>query len=234
MSTTAVIIQPHFLPWRGYFDLFSRGNHAIYLDNVQYVRRSWGNRNKIFQNNNSKWITVPVQTKGSYRANIDSIKINDSEPWRKSLLSAVRHAYSKAPFFQPYFDEFEKLISREWDLLSDLNIAAIEWGFQTLNRPMTLVRASNLDLKCAEPVGRLIEICQIVGANKYISGPSAKDYIGEGDAFKDQNIELEWMEYDYSPYPHFKMEGGQCKVPFSIIDLIFNVGPDAESYIWPR
>jgi hypothetical protein len=87
----------------------------------------------------------------------------------------------------------------------------------------------SMDYQC--PSGRtqrLVSLCQQAGADVYISGPAAKDYIEE-DLFIQAGIELQYM--DYSNYPEYP----QLHPPFmhevSVIDLIFNTGPDAPKYL---
>ena len=57
------ISQPTFLPWAGYFALIDHVDQFIFLDNVQFVRRSWIQRNKIKIQDNEKLISVPVHKK---------------------------------------------------------------------------------------------------------------------------------------------------------------------------
>ena len=75
---------------------------------------------------------------------------------------------------------------------------------------------------------RLVELCKQAGATEYISGPAAKDYI-DNNLFEEEGISLHFM--DYSGYPEYN----QLYPPFdhavSIIDLIFNEGPDAQKYM---
>jgi hypothetical protein len=100
-------------------------------------------------------------------------------------------------------------------------------GRPRLGRPMDFLLSSNLGIETRDPVDRLIQLCRRVGAVRYLSGPAAKAYLGDGKSLSDAGIELVWMEYP--PYPSYRDdEEGEM----SILDLFFLVGPDAPRYIW--
>jgi len=74
----------------------------------------------------------------------------------------------------------------------------------------------------------LVEWCNDLKATEYLSGPAAKGYIDES-LFAQAGITLRYM--DYSGYPEYK----QLHPPFdhavSILDLIFNEGPNAAQFM---
>ena len=79
-----VITQPTYLPWSGYFDLLDRSETFVFLDDVQFNKRSWQQKNRIILNNDYKDLTIPVKKKG-----LRFQKIKDSK-LRKSLISGLR------------------------------------------------------------------------------------------------------------------------------------------------
>lgn len=227
---SVVIVQPCFFPWRGQFDLFCKGDIVVLLDDVQYVRRSWYNRNKIFSENNPKWITVPVHAKGQYHAKIKDVRIHNEQNWKMKIYGQLRSSYSKYEYFSYYFREIQTLLSKDWEWLADLDQATLEWTFKKLNKKINFIRSSEMGIVTQDPVSRLISICKKVGAEKYISGPSAKRYIKNKDLFTEEGIILEWMDYPhYRAYPR---PFGDMKEELSILDLFFCVGNDAAEYIW--
>ena len=54
------ILQPSYLPWLGYFEQMSRSDKFVLLDDVQYTRRDWRNRNRVRVKKGWAWLTVPV------------------------------------------------------------------------------------------------------------------------------------------------------------------------------
>jgi len=226
----AVILQPFFLPWRGTFDLLSKGDSVIMFDTVQYVRRSWQNRNMIAGAGDPVWLTVPVK-KHAQTALIQDIEVAEDPRWRTKILESLRHTYHRAPYFADAYGELEEILNRDWRLLRDLCIETLAWGFRRLGKPFHPVLSSSLPPGPPEPVGRLVHLCQQVGATRYLSGPAAQTYIGEGLPFRDAGITLEWMHYEYPDYPRL-WPGPSPRL--SAVDLIFHTGPEAARYVWPR
>mgnify|MGYP004447187781 FL=1 len=75
---------------------------------------------------------------------------------------------------------------------------------------------------------RLVSLVRDAGGSEYLSGPAAKDYIVDS-CFEEADIRLTYM--DYSGYPEYPQLFGDFEHAVSILDLIFNCGPDAPSYM---
>jgi hypothetical protein len=224
---TAVIIQPCFFPWRGQFDLLSRGNETIFLDTVQFSKGSWYNRNRAPGNNGATWITVPVQC-GCHKMAIRDVQISDKYDWRERILGILRSAYQRAPHFKEYFPVIHDFLMRDWANLADLSMQSVLLSLKLLDVEIVYHKASALPVQETDPILRLVALCNTVGASRYLSGPSAKAYIGEGEQFAQAGIEIAWMEYP--AYPPYRTGGAE---EYSILDLIFHEGPNAAAYIWP-
>ena len=111
------------------------------------------------------------------------------------------------------------------DFTCELTVAlARELGLET-----RFVRSSSLPAQGTK-TDRLLDILTQLRATRYVSGPTAKDYL-EMVKFEQARIEVEFMNYDYPEYPQLY---GRFEPRVSILDLLFMVGPDAGSYIWPR
>ena len=67
---TALITQSNYVPWRGWFAMAHIADVVVFLDDVQYTRRDWRNRNLIRSNSGPRWITIPVATSSRYTARI--------------------------------------------------------------------------------------------------------------------------------------------------------------------
>jgi hypothetical protein len=225
-----VILQPSYIPWRGFFHQIYRSDLFIFYDDVQYDKNGWRNRNQIKTSQGKKWLTIPVKTKGSVTDNtpINQIPIAWDKPWNIHHWKGIQFAYKKAPFFSQYTGYFEEMYSRQTDFLADFTIASTMEiaGLLGISRTRFL-RSSEISGITGEKTDRLIQILMSVGADEYISGPSAKDYIEE-EKFKEAGIRLEYMQYNYPEYP-------QLYPPFdgnvSIIDLLFMTGPRALNFI---
>ncbi|HEY3313414.1 MAG TPA: WbqC family protein [Anaerolineales bacterium] len=227
-----VILQPSYIPWRGYFDQISRADLFIFYDDVQYDKHGWRNRNQIKTAQGKQWLTIPVHSAGVTQGiPIMDVRIDWSKPWAKNHWKTLSIAYARAPFFPRYASFIEPFYQRQDDLLADFTIdltiaLARELGISHTQ----FLRSSSLSGIDGQKTERLIQILTRVGASHYISGPSARDYI-EQDKFDSAGITLEYVQYDYREYP-------QLHPPYepqvSALDLLFMMGPEAPNYFIKR
>jgi hypothetical protein len=221
------IIQSNYIPWKGYFDIINMVDEFILLDDVQYTRRDWRNRNMIKTSNGLQWLTIPVNVKDNYHALINEVTIADKQ-WPVKHWAAIKQNYLKAAHFKEYKDYFEELFLTTGEAyLSQVNYRFIK----AINKILGINTKISFSTEYGAPTGkneRLIELCKLSGATHYISGPAAKDYLQEA-LFNQQQIQVTWMDYSgYRPYQ-------QLYPPFehgvTVLDLIFNVGPAAGNYM---
>lgn len=224
------IIQPSFLPWRGFFDIIRRSDIFIFLDDVQYSKGSWRNRNKIKTPQGIQWITVPVNTKGKLIQKINETKIFNELPWKRQILNMIYHNYKRAPYFNHYFEEIAKKIEKDWEYLVDLDIELTDSIMDFLGFKRTLLRSSEIGIHTEDKNSRLVQICQKVGITHYLSGPSARDYLDES-LFNKHSVTVEYMAYDY---PIYEQLHGEFEPQVSVIDLLFMKGPQSTNFIWEQ
>lgn len=72
-SKRVAIIQSNYIPWKGYFNIIKDVDEFVLLDDVQYTRRDWRNRNLIKTQYGLKWLTIPVEVKGNYQIKIKDV-----------------------------------------------------------------------------------------------------------------------------------------------------------------
>jgi hypothetical protein len=224
-----VILQPSYIPWRGYFDQIWRADLFIFYDDVQYDKHGWRNRNQIKTVQGKQWLTIPVHSQGVTKGvTIKEVRIGWARPWARDHLKALTFAYSKAPYFRDYLPLLESFYGRRDECLADFTIETTLALSRALGITSTrFLRSSELDGIEGLKTDRLIQILKQVGATNYISGPAARDYI-DPEKFERAGIALEYMEYNYPEYP-------QLYPPFdpyvTVLDLLFMTGKDALKYM---
>jgi hypothetical protein len=218
--------QPQYLPWLGFFDKIDKSDCFVFLDNVQYKKREFQNRNKIRTKNGWIWLTVPVVSKGRYTQKIREVQIDNSVNWAEKHLKNMLANYSHAAHFKQYFGFFQDLYSSKWDKLTELNIAIIKKILEFLGISKQIYLESQLDISSEKSL-RIIDICKKLNADTYLSGLGGKDYLDQG-LFKKNNIKLIFQDFSHPQYP-------QLFKPFipymSIIDLLNNCGKDSLSIL---
>lgn len=217
------VLQSNYLPWKGYFDLIRKSDAFVFYDDVQFTKNDWRNRNLIKTPRGTEWISVPVGA--NIHRLIQEVPI-ESSSWQFSHWGKIKANYLHAPYFKEYADFFEEIYRKNtWTMLSDLNQTTIERiSREILNiSKVKFFRSSDYELRGTRQE-RLLGLLKKVGATHYISGPSGANYI-EPEVFVSHGVTLEYI--DYSKYPVYP----QLYPPFShgvsILDLIFNCGPNS-------
>ncbi|MGH9516580.1 MAG: WbqC family protein [Terriglobales bacterium] len=222
------INQPTYLPWMGYFDLIDQVDLFVILDNVQFVKQSWQQRNRIRTGNGLQWLTVPVAFRGRLGQLIKDVEIRDRE-FARGHIRAIELAYRRSLFFAQYFPSLrERLQELREGLLLDLNLGLISWALEILKIKTPLIRASSLGAT-GKRTELLANICEVVGATEYFSPLGSAEYLlAEQALLRQRGIDISFQNYQHPQYR-------QVFKPFepfaSVIDLIFNCGEQALAVI---
>ncbi len=224
------IVQSSYVPWKGYFDLMRRVDEFILLDDVQYTRRDWRNRNRVKTPQGLTWITIPVESKGNYRRAIRDIRVSDPT-WSDRHWTTLRHTYSKAPSFAEYESRVEALYAgASQERLSEVNFHFLIALRDLLGITTPITWSMDYDAPGRQSE-KLLGLCERTGATEYLSGPSAQAYLDEA-LFVERGIEVIWM--DYSGYPEYEQLHPPFEHRVSALDLLFHTGSRAQEYMLPE
>jgi hypothetical protein len=222
------INQPTYLPWVGYFDLVDQVDLFVILDNVQFVKQSWQQRNRIRTDKGLQWLTVPIVFRERHGQLIKDVEVRDPK-FARDHIRTIELAYGRAPFFSQYFPALKaQLEELREGLLLNLNLGLIREVLETLRIRTPLVRASTLGVD-GKRTELLANICKAVGANEYISPLGSAEYLlAEQDVLRQRGVDISFQNYEHPQYR-------QVFAPFepftSVIDLIFNLGDEAATVI---
>jgi hypothetical protein len=222
------IHQPNYLPWLGFFNKVSQSDVYVVFDDVQYpMGKDFHNRNQIKTNNGKTWLTIPVVGKSECR-NFNEIQIQNNG-WNEKHLNNLKNFYSKTKYFNEYYPELKKFYTNTYDKLIDLNMDMNQWFFKILNINTKIMYSSKLCNNNLKGLDKIIYILNKINTTRYITsrGPGALRYMDE-NTFKDNNIELIWNEYTH---PTYNQQFGEFIPYMSILDLLFNEGPNSKHII---
>jgi hypothetical protein len=215
--------QPNYLPWTGFFHKMARCDVFVLLDSVQYARRSYTSRCLVKGTDGNKlWLSVPVYKTGRYHQSVAEVEIDNQGAWQRTHRRTLETIYAKSPFFKDQQWLLDLAYGQPWDNLCDMNMALIAALAGRLDVKPRIVRSSELAVK-ASSAGLLAGICKVIGADTYRSGPSGEDYL-DPDIFRQAGVALEIAGYKPEPYPQLF---GDFVPGLSIVDLLFNCGPEA-------
>ena len=220
------IIQPGFLPWLGFFEQMAIADLFVYLDDAQYTKGDWRNRNRLKSPSGIKTITVPVKKGGSNKL-INEIKISYEMEWQSRIIRQIEYWYGKAPFFHDYFPVVKRVLLSRYENLVDLDLALIKEIRSLLRIDTPIYRSSDQKNKSFDKNQKLLDICGYHGADIFFDGKAAQDFI-DMELFRKNGIDMIFQDYQHLEYPQlFGMF-----IPFlSVLDLLLNCGPDSRNIL---
>lgn len=220
-------VQPCFIPWVGYFEQMLLGEVFIYLDDVQYTKKDWRNRNRLLSPNGVKNVYVPISN-ASRDILINEAAISYSENWEDRLLNQLLNWYKKAPFYSEVISLFEPIILSKHDLLVDLNYQLNQSILDYLESDTRIERASSVPKSTDSKNERVIELCEAFNGTLLYDGKSAASFI-DLDLFKSNEIDVIFQDYQHEPYNQLFTDSFEPYL--SIVDLLMNQGKRAKEII---
>jgi hypothetical protein len=224
------ILQSNYLPWKGVFDMINQVDNFVFYENVQYTRHDWRNRNSIKTPQGLKWLTVPIK-KVHQKTKIFEVEIFNNEDWQQKHYNLIKENYSEAPYFWDYHFILEEIyFNKKWNRLSDLNIYSTKLIASALGIKTQFINSLQLkiDEEKIDKTDKIIQICKKLNADYLLDGPAAQSFILK-DKFKKENIKLEYINYEY---PEYKQLYREFAHNVTVLDVIFNCGPNSPKYIF--
>lgn len=220
--TTAVVFQPAFLPWLGWFDLLDQADVFVLLDDCQLGFQTWQHRNRIVTENGLHWLTIPLKTAGRFGQQLRDVEVVRDRQFPTKMIKTIKCEYARAPYFH-FFGAIENTLSDPLVFLTSITTEiirkmALMLGIETPIHTSTELSVSGT--RCE----RLANICRTLHADTYLSTIGARDYLDEGHHwFEHDGISVQLHQYEHPEYQ-------QLHSPFtpyaSALDLILNVGPE--------
>jgi hypothetical protein len=159
------IHQPEHFPYMGYFQKMAKADMFVILDNVNYRKNYYQNRNRFLNTNGvEEWFTIPVEKEATKKW-IKDVGVNNNSNWRKKLLTKLNQNFK---LDLEYIYDSSNLL--------EINTKSIEWGRDRLGITVPMVTSSELNVTGSKSE-LLANICNKLNATKYISGPSGRDYL---------------------------------------------------------
>ena len=212
----------------GFFDKARQADLLVLLDSVQYRKNYFQNRNRVRASNGPAWVTVPVLTKGSSSQTIREVRINDegSPRWREKYWATIEQSYRGTPFWSEYAGPLHDALRTESALLAEVNQRFIEVLLRWFGIEVKIVRSSELPVDGSR-TDLLLAVCQAVGADRYLSGISGREYLDVAK-FTAANIAVEFHEFHHPIYAQRYEPFEPC---MSSIDLLFNHGAESSNIL---
>ena len=215
------IHQLHYLPWLRYVEKIAHCDVFVVLDNIQFNKNGWQNRNKLKTGAGETLLTIPVSA--SAGQTLDQVRISNGVDWKRKHWRTLEQSYKKAPHFTAHAAFFEDVYSHDWTYLNDINNLMLTYFVEALGIRTKIVHASSLDVP-GEATQRLVGLIKAVDGDEYYSGAYALDTYLDLQELEGAGIKLEIQEWKSPVYPQLH---GDFIPDLSIVDLLMNCGPAA-------
>ena len=197
-----ILISTAYLPPVEYFSLIQDADEVLVEREENYLKQTYRNRCYILSSDGAHPLSVPVYLGSIHKTPVNEIRIDYSKRWQQVHLRAMTASYNSSPYFEFYFENIEKVISKNHDFLLDMNMELTESVLEILKMKKTISFTTNFK-----------SIGDMANDFRYKITPKEESHFAVKEYFQVFN----------------KDEGF---VPdLSIIDLVFNMGPDAIDYI---
>jgi len=215
------MMQPTYFPWAGYFSLIRSANLFVFLDDAQFERGTWHNRNRVLVDGEPHWLTVPVVRERLGKA-LNEVATDEKLPWRRKHISLLRQNYGKHPHGGEMLDVAERALGEGGaSILANLNTRIIAECCRRLGIGTPLTRASELGVPGVRSV-RVAGICDHLKCSEYLSPPGALDYLLE-DGFCNLSA-ARLLIQEFVPEAYAQRGAAAFVSHLSIIDVVANLG----------
>lgn len=228
------IMQPYFFPYLGYLSLLKHTDKFILLDDVQFIRHGWIERNRILKPDTGwQYISVPLRKK-NYTTSIKDIEINNDTDWRDKIFRQLAHYKKKAPFYRKAITLVENALAIETNNISELNLHILKslCTYLDINADITIFSAMNIAIEPPDaPDEWALNICKKVsGATEYWNPVGGMEFF-DRSKYTNMDINLIFQKIHLSDYQQIN-QNAEFEPGLSIIDvMMFNSPSDINAML---
>lgn len=220
------IHQPEYFPWLGYFEKMIRADAFVLLDQAQFSKGDYHNRNRIKGSTGIQWLTIPVIQRLGQTINEAAVA---NQHWQAKHWQSLISCYSRAKYFNAFSPLLDDFFRQPGDKLIDHTIRALRLTAPLLGIGKNWILASELKADGSKS-DLVLNICRQVGASAYYSGRTGSTYL-DREKFRQAGIEIKVQSFVHPNYEQLFMNRLGFIPNLSILDLLFNCGPNSGKLI---
>ena len=208
--------QPAYNPWLGFIHKILISDVFVVMDDVQFEKNSFINRNKILQNNNEVMLTIPVKTKEYKTKTLKEMKTLDNR-WQIKHKKSIEQTYKKSEHYNEVMDGLDKIYECKSNFLIDYTNLFLEFIVDYLEINTQIVFASDLNIE-SKKLDYVCELTNKLHGDVFVFGALGKNY-ADVPYLKERNIQPYFQDYNH---PVYKQSAKEFHKYMGIVDLLFN------------
>jgi len=197
-----ILIHPTYFPNVAHFSAMAQAKHVIWELEDNFVKQTYRNRTYIYGANGKMLLNIPVIYSQKNRQKYKDVKIFNEEKWQLHHWKSLLSAYRTSPFFEYYEDDLKPLFFEETEYLMDFNLKCFEIVCDCLQLGLSVSKTSSFEKK----INDTLDLRHLVNAKKETS----QNFDAYTQVFANKN--------GFIPN-------------LSILDLLFNEGPNTLNYL---
>jgi hypothetical protein len=215
------IDQPHYMPSCDYLRKMASADLFVFLNNVQFEKNDFQNRNRVRNSESWQWITVPVAH--HFPSKICDTEVDFTHSWQKDHMHALDACYGTAPFYKQYSPLFAEFFCAPASKIDRIAIDSVRLLAGILGISTESVFSSDYKFK-DDKTARLINVCRHFKATTYVAYAAEKEHTN-ASLMKEAGIDVEFLDAAPIVYPqHWSKSASEFIPGLSAIDIIFNCG----------
>lgn len=195
------LIHPTYFPNLGHFTAMVNADVVCFEVCDNYQKQTHRNRTEIYGANGKLALTVPVSYTQKNRQPYKDVTIANDSIWQQHHLKSLQSAYSMSPFFEFYIDDLMPLFEKQFDYILDFNLNCFEVLKNSLQLSITTISTRIFEKETEDKT----DFRNLVNRNCEVNS--------------------------FEPYAQVFTEKHGFISNLSILDLLFNEGPNAELYL---
>jgi hypothetical protein len=224
-SPRVALMQPGFMPWQGLFGLVAASDVFVALDDFQFQRHSFQQRNRIrLAGDGETWVSLPVAhpRDGAFPTLAQAVPLADAK-WRRRLKTTLDQSYGRAPHHAALRDRVDEWIDAPWSSVAHMNLAFIQLAAGAMGFEPEWRRASEIGAT-GQRSARVLDLLRRTGARTYLCARGSFEYMVDDGLFPVDDIDVVFQEFDPEPYPQRRAAAFVSHL--SVLDALFEVGAD--------
>ena len=218
LKRTLGIMQPYLFPYLGYYQLAAAVDKFIFLDDVNFIKAGWINRNRFYSTQGPVYFTVPL-IKASQNRLICEIQIQPNDGWQEKILKGFVQTYKKAPHYEAVYPLFADLIKKDVPSIGDLAALSVRKVMEYLGLPFSWSYSSYYQVADIKGAAKIINLCEQEKATHYLNPIGGTSLYSEM-SFQARGMDLSFIRTNPISYSHLN---GVNTEGLSILDvLLFN------------